>query len=90
MSGCGTQLYATHAAQNFTSPNYPENYPSSTTCEWVITVSEGHRIQLSFPFIDLEEHGACVWDNLMIYDGWSYMRFKRSFLFDHIDRIADM
>jgi len=32
-----------------TSPNYPESYPVSTICEWVIYVEKEHIAVLEFP-----------------------------------------
>ena len=30
------------------TPNYPNDYPSSQTCSWILTVSEGSKILLKF------------------------------------------
>ncbi|KAL9987825.1 hypothetical protein ACROYT_G002193 [Oculina patagonica] len=59
---------------NFTSPNYPYDYPTSVTCDWTITVIPGYFIYLHFEHFHLEHaYGAaeCPYDYVEIFDGTS-------------------
>lgn len=42
------------------SPNYPQNYKSNETCEWLIEVQEGHSIELTFQDVDLYLSNNCT------------------------------
>ena len=62
----------TNSSGSFASPNYPSNYPSSRTCRWIISVPQGHRIQLSFQTFILETcliSSFCSCDHVEIRDG---------------------
>ncbi|XP_071826204.1 cubilin-like isoform X2 [Apostichopus japonicus] len=65
--GCGDDL--TGNSGQFMSLNYPEPYEHSRTCEWTITVENGHSITLSIEDIDLEQSTSCLYDSLEIYTG---------------------
>ena len=57
---------------SLTSPNYPNNYPSDTTCRWIITVPEGHQVKVNFQAFDLETcfiSSTCTCDHVEIRDG---------------------
>ena len=57
---------------SFTSPNYPSNYPNSTTCRWIISVPEGHRVKLTFKTFLLETcviSSSCSCDHVKVRDG---------------------
>uniref|UniRef100_A0A8C5R8E7 CUB domain containing protein 2 n=1 Tax=Leptobrachium leishanense TaxID=445787 RepID=A0A8C5R8E7_9ANUR len=56
---------------NLSSPNFPGLYPPHTQCSWLIVVSEGSTIQLTFHDFDLEYHDACEYDYVKIYNGAS-------------------
>ncbi|XP_035657357.1 deleted in malignant brain tumors 1 protein-like [Branchiostoma floridae] len=64
--GCGGILTAPPGG-TVTSPNYPNYYPNSATCEWKITVPEGSVVLLTFDSFQLD-YG---YDYLTIYDGGS-------------------
>ncbi len=34
--------------EEITSPNFPDDYPSSVNCTWLITVPKGSKIQIDF------------------------------------------
>ena len=51
------------------SPNYPNNYPHSTSCKYTIVIASGLQIALVFQNFALERHGLCRYDSLTIYDG---------------------
>ena len=36
------------------SPDYPEQYPNSSNCQWLITVPGGFVVSLTFVEFDLE------------------------------------
>ena len=63
----GTAL--TGSSGSFTSPNFPNNYSSSTTCRWIIAVPEGHRVKLTFQTFMLENCRSCSCDHVKIRDG---------------------
>lgn len=37
-----------------TSPNYPSNYPTNTTCSWTLMAPDGQNVQLNLEVLDLE------------------------------------
>lgn len=50
-----------------TSPNYPNNYPANTYCQWLLRTEPSHSIQFQFLDFDLEDD--CSSDSVQIYDG---------------------
>ena len=48
------------------SPGYPDPYPHSRTCEWVVRVQPGRQIRLNVTEFDLESHSNCNFDYLEI------------------------
>ena len=53
----------------FTTPNYPNSYPSNMECEWTIETSHGYIIELKFEQFNLENSGACRYDFVDVRDG---------------------
>ncbi|XP_066549033.1 CUB and zona pellucida-like domain-containing protein 1 isoform X2 [Amia ocellicauda] len=53
----------------FSTPNYPEVYPSNSYCVWHITVPAFERIELEFDQIQLEYSNGCVYDSVSVYNG---------------------
>ena len=60
---------------SFQSPNYPNHYPNNATCQWIIEIP--HDIIAQKPFITLEfknfsveKHPRCIYDEVLVYDGW--------------------
>ncbi|XP_002730804.1 cubilin-like [Saccoglossus kowalevskii] len=49
----------------FTSPNYPDNYPSDQDCYYTITVPTGMLVRLEFDFLSIETEN----DYIKVYDG---------------------
>ena len=37
-----------------TSPNYPNEYNNSVTCEWLVMGNAGRRFRMTFEFFELE------------------------------------
>jgi len=66
--GCGGVL--TFRNGYIYSPNYPNNYPTNTQCQWTIIVQQGHNVQINFTDFDMESHSSCRYDYLQIIDGY--------------------
>ncbi|XP_065062389.1 uncharacterized protein LOC135689167 [Rhopilema esculentum] len=57
----------------FSTPNYPKNYPVDMTCRWTISVVSGARILLNFTDFRVEKNKKCLYDYLVIKEsrnGW--------------------
>ncbi|XP_042668587.1 adhesion G-protein coupled receptor G6 isoform X3 [Centrocercus urophasianus] len=57
----------------FTSPCYPNDYPNSQACKWIIRAPHGFIIQLTFSDFDIEEAPGCIYDSLTLDNGESPM-----------------
>ncbi|XP_042559033.1 CUB domain-containing protein 2 [Clupea harengus] len=66
---CGGILSATTG--NLSSPNFPGLYPYNIECAWMIVVSEGSSVLLTFHHFELEYHANCSYDYIKIYNGIS-------------------
>lgn len=66
---CGGILSA--SSGNVSSPNFPGLYPYNTECTWLIVVSEGSSVLLTFNHFELEYHTDCAYDYIKIYNGIS-------------------
>lgn len=64
---CGGILSA--SSGNISSPNYPGPYPYNIDCSWLIVVTEGSSILLTFHHFELEYHNSCAYDYVKIYNG---------------------
>ena len=51
------------------SPNYPDKYPYSVKCEWIIDLGPGYDITLTFLKFNLEKKDDCSWDWLTVQEG---------------------
>ncbi|XP_077993791.1 cubilin-like [Glandiceps talaboti] len=51
------------------SPNYPDIYPGSQECIWIITAQAGNQIMVNISDIDIEYHSLCNYDYLEIRNG---------------------
>ncbi|XP_051001052.1 deleted in malignant brain tumors 1 protein-like [Acomys russatus] len=54
---------------SFSSPRYPENYPTDIQCVWEIHVGKNFRIELMIPNLNLEDILGCPYDSVEIFDG---------------------
>ncbi|ELW69712.1 Deleted in malignant brain tumors 1 protein [Tupaia chinensis] len=54
---------------SFSSPQYPENYPTDIQCVWEIHVNKKFRIELMIPSLKLEDILGCPYDSVEIFDG---------------------
>ncbi|KAM9322325.1 CUB domain-containing protein 2 [Pholidichthys leucotaenia] len=66
---CGGILSA--PSGNISSPNFPGLYPYNIDCSWLIVVSEGSSVLLTFHQFELEYHSSCAYDYIKIYNGIS-------------------
>lgn len=41
------------------SPNYPKNYDSGDTCEWLIEMEENYMVQLTIKEVDFRKTRNC-------------------------------
>ncbi|KAK2868219.1 hypothetical protein Q7C36_000090 [Tachysurus vachellii] len=67
---CGGIL-APSSSGNISSPNFPGLYPYNVDCSWLIVVSEGSSVLLTFHHFELEYHADCAYDYVKIYNGVS-------------------
>ncbi|KAJ0033549.1 hypothetical protein NQD34_000656 [Periophthalmus magnuspinnatus] len=65
---CGETLQ--DSTGNFTSPGYPNGYPSYTHCVWRISVTPGEKIVLNFTTMDLYKSSLCWYDHIEVHDGY--------------------
>nr|XP_021515866.1 putative DMBT1-like protein [Meriones unguiculatus] len=54
---------------SFSSPQYPQNYPTDIQCVWEIHVEKNSRIELMIPNLNLEDIIGCPYDSIEIFDG---------------------
>ncbi|KAI8767433.1 mucin-like protein, partial [Biomphalaria glabrata] len=64
---CGGQLTSSYGI--IKSPGYPNNYPNSSECRWIITANVGQVIDLRFHRVDLEGLNTSCYDSVQVYDG---------------------
>ncbi|NXF95695.1 TLL1 protein, partial [Eubucco bourcierii] len=65
---CGETLQ--ESAGNFSSPGFPNGYPSYTHCIWRISVTPGEKIVLNFTTMDLYKSSLCWYDYIEVRDGY--------------------
>ncbi|XP_065058300.1 fibrillin-1-like isoform X6 [Rhopilema esculentum] len=51
------------------SPNYPNDYPSSSNCGWFIDFGPGIYVEIQFTVFLLEEQSTCSFDYVSLHDG---------------------
>uniref|UniRef100_A0A665VSR6 Adhesion G-protein coupled receptor G6 n=1 Tax=Echeneis naucrates TaxID=173247 RepID=A0A665VSR6_ECHNA len=76
--GCSStncNLVLTDVQGRITSPCYPQKYPNSQTCKWIIQAPAGFIIQLSFLEFDLEEAPGCIYDRVVVNTGNADVKF---------------
>jgi len=64
VDGCGGVLNKLEG--EFTSPEYPEYYSFSTTCEWNIIVDNGFIIEITIEDLWFEASGSCLFDYMAV------------------------
>ena len=63
---CGGTYNA--AAGAFTSPEYPNVFPSGVNCTYYITVDPDLLIRLTFVHVNLDSWSDCSSDRIQVYD----------------------
>ncbi|XP_015589651.1 cubilin [Cephus cinctus] len=66
---CGGHYYKSNGV--IRSPNYPNNYPTSKNCIWIIEVPRGQKITLKRESFLLEGYSSCYFDYLEVRNGGS-------------------
>ncbi|XP_053543371.1 adhesion G-protein coupled receptor G6 isoform X18 [Ictalurus punctatus] len=59
----------------FTSPCYPNDYPSRQACTWTLQAPAGFVLQLTFLDFELEEAQGCIYDSVIVNTGTSSVKF---------------
>ena len=75
------------------SPNYPKPYSPEASCVWIVSVSEGHILALTFTDLDLEDDDSCHYDYVEVsssYDPsvWKTIHIKCQDLSKNIYRMS--
>lgn len=66
IKGCSQDFFLENGT--FTTPNYPNTYPSKSYCKWRIRSSINKKIRLTLSNLSLEHD--CHYDNLTIFNGY--------------------
>ncbi|KAG7508937.1 hypothetical protein JOB18_029412 [Solea senegalensis] len=75
---CGSadcDLVLKEALGQISSPCYPDKYPNSQSCRWVLQAPAGFVVQLSFLDFDLEEAPGCIYDHMSVNTGDADVKF---------------
>ncbi len=48
---CGGRL--TNSVGSLNSPNFPEQYPTNITCEWMLEVPSEYIIEITFVYLNV-------------------------------------
>ncbi|XP_061421245.1 bone morphogenetic protein 1-like [Lethenteron reissneri] len=65
---CGETLQ--ESVGNFSSPGFPNGYPSYSHCVWKISVTPGEKITLNFTSLDVFKSRLCWYDYIEVRDGF--------------------
>ncbi|XP_059368386.1 adhesion G-protein coupled receptor G6-like isoform X3 [Carassius carassius] len=74
-SSVSCNVVLTDSQGSFTSPCYPNDYPSSQACKWTIQAPTGFIVQITFLDFELEEAPGCIYDRIVINTGTSDAKF---------------
>ncbi|XP_072881202.1 tolloid-like protein 2 isoform X1 [Hemitrygon akajei] len=66
---CGESLQ--DSVGNFSTPGFPNSYPSFSHCVWRISVTPGEKIILNFTTMDLFKSRLCWYDYIEVRNGYS-------------------
>ena len=62
--------YITEPRGYLTSPNYPQNYPNNSNCQWIVRMRPATTLQFQFVFMDLPNSNTeCSEDYLIMRNG---------------------
>ncbi|KAM3716945.1 Cubilin [Dirofilaria immitis] len=62
----GTIVIPINGNRVITSPNYPEPYPSQTTCEWTVVAPRGHYVNATFDHLWILFTQNCTEDSIAL------------------------
>ncbi|XP_036916668.1 cubilin [Sturnira hondurensis] len=65
---CGGFLRTGEAPVFLFSPGWPESYSNNADCTWLLQ-APGSTVELNILSLDIESHGTCNYDKLVIRDG---------------------
>mgnify|MGYP000122601394 FL=1 len=65
--GCGGTLTGINGS--LTSPGYPGNYTSASTCSWLVQVPERRVVTMTFTDIRMFDAVNCETDYVIVYNG---------------------
>ncbi|XP_067876353.1 tolloid-like protein 2 isoform X2 [Heterodontus francisci] len=65
---CGESLQ--DSVGNFSTPGFPNGYPSFSHCVWRISVTPGEKILLNFTTMDLFKSRLCWYDYIEVRNGY--------------------
>ncbi|XP_024431584.2 cubilin [Desmodus rotundus] len=65
---CGGFLRTGEAPLFLFSPGWPESYSNNADCTWLLQ-APGSTVELNILSLDIESHGTCNYDKLVIRDG---------------------
>ncbi|KAM6900418.1 cubilin [Xenentodon cancila] len=63
---CGANFTA--LSGRVVSPNYPEDYPHQSNCNYTINAGDQTVVILTFQVFQVEAHSTCMYDGLKIYN----------------------
>ncbi|GBP07555.1 Cubilin [Eumeta japonica] len=61
-TACGGSL--TSEEGSLASPNYPDSYPATSSCEWILSTSPGNKVYIAFEYFSIEYSVNCNEDYL--------------------------
>ncbi|XP_069007315.1 cubilin [Embiotoca jacksoni] len=65
---CGGQLMMGDSPGFLLSPGWPEDYPPSQECTWLLR-SPDSSVELNFLSVDMEDVPSCLFDSVVVRDG---------------------
>ena len=67
LEGCGGLVRS--AVGKLHSPNYPNDYPADSNCQYTVATNPGNGMTLAFEDFELEETVDCTRDSVQLFDG---------------------
>lgn len=79
-TGCGGNFTTMNGV--IMSKNYPNNYPHSTECEWLIQLPDNHPVVINFTDFDVEG-GYCSFDYVAVSSFLNLFFYLHGYCFSH-------
>ncbi|CAH1238424.1 MFRP [Branchiostoma lanceolatum] len=73
---CPSPVHLDNDRGTFSTPLYPQKYPSDEHCVWEISVDSSRVVQLKFHTFDLESDDLCGFDRVTVYEGTGALHHK--------------